>query len=109
MKLAIVKEDAKYQLVPPHQHKRNTAEKQFGLKNHLLAGITTCDPDFPITEWDGLLRQSEITLNLPCTSSINTKLSAWAYLSSVFDFNKTPSAPPCSERIIHYKPNQRAN
>ena len=45
-------------------------------KNHLLAGIATCDLDFPITEWDRLLRQSKLTLNLLHPSRINTNLSA---------------------------------
>ena len=101
LKLEIVKSDATYELVPPHQHIINAAEKAIRTsKNHLQAGIATCDPYFPITERDRLLHQSEITLNLLRTSRINTKLSAREYLSGVFDFNKTPLAPPGSNRKI---------
>ena len=66
LKLAIIKKNAKYELVPPHQHRRNAAEKAIRtLKNHLLSGLATCDNQFPIHEWDRLLpQQCELTLNL---------------------------------------------
>ena len=49
LKLAILSTDAKFQLVPPHQHRRNEAERAIRTyKNHLLAGLATCGPDFPI-------------------------------------------------------------
>ena len=59
LKLAILNTNSTFELVPPHQHRRNAAERAIRTaKNHLLAGIATCDPDFPITEWDRLLRPS---------------------------------------------------
>ena len=49
LRLAITKNGTKYELVPPHQHRRNAAERAIRTyKNHLLAGLATCDPDFPI-------------------------------------------------------------
>ena len=71
-------------------------------------GLATCDPDYPIAEWDQLLTQSEITLNLLRNSPVNPKLSAWAYLNVCFDFNKTPMAPPGTKLIMHSKPEQQA-
>ena len=77
----ILKSTLKYngiqvELVPPDQHRRNAAERAIRTgKNHLLAGFATCDPEFPITEWDRLLQQGELTLNLLRNSRINTKLS----------------------------------
>ena len=66
-----------YQLAPPHQHRRNAAERAIRTyKNHLLAGIATCDPKFPIREWDRLLEKCDLTLNLLRNSRINPKLSA---------------------------------
>ena len=39
---AIVKIKGKYELVPPHQHRRNAAEKAIRTaKNHLLAELAT--------------------------------------------------------------------
>ena len=95
LRRAILKIGGNYELVPPYMHRRNAAEVAIKTaKNHLLTGLATCGPDFPISEWDRLLRQCELTLNLLRTSRVNTKLSAWAYLNGVFDFNKTPLAPP---------------
>ena len=54
-----------FQGVPPHSHRRNAAERAIQTwKNHFCAGLATCDPNFPLTEWDLLLPQAEITLNL---------------------------------------------
>ena len=77
LKLAILSTDVKFELVPPHQHRRNAAERAICIyKNHLLAGLATCDPDCPVEEWDRLLFQCELTLNLLRTSRINPKLSS---------------------------------
>ena len=47
-----------HQLVPPHIHRRNAAERAIRTyKNHLIAGLYTCDPKFPSREWDQLLPQ----------------------------------------------------
>ena len=95
LKLAIIKNNAKYELVPPHQHRRNAAEKAIRtFKNHFLSGLATCDGEFPIQEWDRLLPQCEMTLNLLRNSRYNSKLSSWAVLNGNHDFNKVPLAPP---------------
>ena len=49
------KHEVTFELVPPHLHHRNAAERAIcSFKNHLLAGLATYDPDFPIREWDWL-------------------------------------------------------
>ena len=48
LKTAIGKEAATYQLVPPHVHRRNAAERAIKtFKNHLLGCLATCDCDYP--------------------------------------------------------------
>ena len=75
-------------------HRRNAAERAIRtFKNHCVAGFATCDKNFLLAEWDRLLTQAEIMLNLLCTSRVNPKLSAYAYLFGNFNFNKTPLAP----------------
>ena len=38
-----------FELVPPHQHRRNAAERAIcTFKNHFLAGLASCDPEFPL-------------------------------------------------------------
>ena len=79
-----------YQLVPPHQHRRNAAEAAIRtFKNHFFSGLATCDPQYPIAEWDCLLPQAELILTLLQNSKINPKLSTWPHLNGMFNFNKT--------------------
>ena len=97
-----------FQLVPPENHRKNAAERAIQtFKNHFLAGIASLPQDFPLSEWDHLLEQSEITLLLLRSSRTNPKLSSYAYLNGNFDFNKTPLAPPGTKLVIHNRPNSR--
>ena len=52
--------DIEYQLVPPHIHRRNSAERAIRtFKNHFIAGLCTTDPNFPMHLWDHLLPQAD--------------------------------------------------
>ena len=54
-----------YQLVPPHDHRRNKAEKAIQMfKDHFVAILCGADTSFPFNLWDLLLRQAEHTLNM---------------------------------------------
>ena len=65
-----------YQIVPPHIHRRNAAERAIiTWKDHLIADICTSDPYFPMHLWDHLLPQCDMTLNMMRTSRINPPLS----------------------------------
>ena len=45
-------EHVEYQLVPPHIHRRNSAERAIQtFKNHFIAGLTSTDPNFPLSNW----------------------------------------------------------
>ena len=59
-------------------------------KNHFKADLASLDPDFPLSEWDRLISQDEIKLNLftpPCTSILaNSKpdvRASWAPTSEM--------------------------
>ncbi len=93
-----------YQLVPPHVHRRNAAERAIStFKDHFIAGLASTDKLFPIHLWDRLIPQSILTLNLMRQSRLNPRLSAEAQLNGAFDFNKTPLAPPGTRVIVHEK------
>ena len=110
LKQALTKNKKQYELTPPNIHRRNAAERAIRtFKNHCMAGFASCDKDFPLAEWDRLLVQAELTLNLLRTSRVNPKLSAYAYLFGNFDFNKTPLAPPGTKVIIHRKAKVRGS
>jgi hypothetical protein len=51
--------DVDYQLVPPHCHRRNAAERAIGTFKehfvHFVAGLSSVDPSFPLHFWDILL------------------------------------------------------
>ena len=53
-----------------------------------------------------LLPQAEITLNLLCTSRVNTNLLAYAFLLGNYDFNKPPIPMALSGTriVVHVKP-----
>ena len=108
LKNAMAMENVTYQLVPPHNKRANPAERAIQtFKNHLIAGLCSCDPSFPITEWDRLLPQAVLTLNLLRAARVNPRLSAYAYLFGHFDFNRTPVAPPGTKVLVHDKPTAR--
>ena len=64
-------------------------------------------PYFPLHQWDQLIDQAVITLNLLRPARINPALSAYAYLFCMFNYSATPLAPPGIKCQIHEKPNQR--
>ena len=68
-----------FQFVPPYTHRANVAERAIQtFKGHFKAGLASVHPDFPISEWDRLLEQAFLTLNLLRASKVNPKLSAYA-------------------------------
>jgi hypothetical protein len=89
--------DVQYQLVPPHCHRRNAAERYIHtFKEHFVAGLASIDPYFPLHLLDRLLPQAEMTLNLLWTSKQHTQLSAAAHFHGMVDYNKTAfSLPGC--------------
>jgi hypothetical protein len=97
-----------YQLVPPHCHRRNAAERAIRtFKEHFVAGLSSVDPSFPLHLWDRLLPQAEITLNLLRTYRLHPQLSAAAHYHGLVDYNKTAFALPGCKIIAHENPGKR--
>jgi hypothetical protein len=107
-KRQIHKSGAQHQLVVPYDHRVNAAERAIRTwKNHFIACLCSTDPRFPVVLSDRLIPQAVITLNLLRTSRINPQLSAHAQLYGMFDFNKTPLAPPGTRALIFEDPDTR--
>jgi hypothetical protein len=100
--------DIAYQLVPHRCHRRNATERAIRtFKEHVVVGLSSVDPSFPMHLWDRLLPQAEITLNLLRTSRLHPQLSAAAHFHGLVDYNKTAFAPPGCKIIAHEKPGKR--
>ena len=95
-------------MVPPHAHRTDLAEHAIQtFKQHFKTGLALVDTDFPLSQWDRLLEQAEMTLNMLRAARANPKLSAYAYLFGEFDFNATSLAPPGTQVDTHSKPSVR--
>lgn len=62
---------------------------------------------FPDNQWDRLIPQAVMTLNVLRPSRINPKTSAYNQIWGNFDFSKTPLAPPGCKVVIHESPEAR--
>ena len=77
-----------FQLVKPHNHQTNNAEQAVQtFKNHLIAGLCTCDENFPSLLWPQSLQQAHDALNMLQTSRVHPQLSAYHVLEGAHDYN----------------------
>ena len=72
-----------------------------------MAGLSSCDPNFPLNFWDCLIPQATLTINLLRPSCLNPRLSAESQLKSAFDYNRTPLAPPATCVFVSEAPVDR--
>ena len=94
-------EGIKMQLVEPHNHRSNAAERAIQtFKNHTIAGLCTCDEDFPSVLWCKLIKQAQDTLNMLRTLHVHPQLSANHVLEGPHDFNCAPFAPTGTHATI---------
>ena len=98
----------KLELVPPHDHRTNPAEKCIdNFKCHLIAGLSALDPKFPLHLWCRLLPQCEDTLNMLRTSCQHSHMSSYTHMNGPFDYNVTSIAPPGLKTLIYETPEQQ--
>jgi hypothetical protein len=107
-KQAIRDNNLTYQLVPPHDHRRNLAEKAIQtFKAHFISILCGTDPNFPLHLWDRLLPQAEHTLNMLRRAKVTPTVSAYAYLWGQHDYNTNPFAPLGCKVEAHTTPSTR--
>jgi hypothetical protein len=81
------------QLVPPHNHWVNAAERAITtFEEHFVMALTTVDMLCPLQLWDKFLPQVKLTLNLLRFSHRNPCVSANQELYNPFNFNNMPLA-----------------
>eukprot|EP01034_Spumella_vulgaris_P031394 gene31394-38776_t len=95
--------------VPPHNHRANRAERAIrDFKNHLISMFCTCNPSFPVSLWEDMLPQAEITINTLRPFGPTPEMSAYEGMhGKQFDFNRHPIAPCGTAVIIHETPATR--
>ena len=97
-----------YQIVPPDIHQRNAAEcTNFTFKDHFLSILAGINNAFPKYLWDLLSEQADLTLNLLLQSTLNPRISAWAYYNVPSESNATLLGPIGCRVIIHKNPSTR--
>ena len=102
MKKEFRKNNVDFQLVPPHVHRRNAAERAIQtFKSHFIAGLATLPYDFPMKEWDRLLPHAQLTLNHLQASRRQPTLSAHAAALGAYNFDARPLAPPGTKVLVH--------
>ena len=100
--------DMDHQLVPPHIHRRNIAERAVQtFKDHFTTILCGTDKNFPMHLWCRLMPQAITTLNLLRKSNLQPNMSADEHLNGVFDFNRTPLAALGTRVLLHETPNKR--
>jgi hypothetical protein len=98
----ITEKEMSYQLVPPHCHRANAAERAIRtFKEHFKSGLAKVDPAFQIHLWDRLLPHAEITLNILRSSRLHPQLSAAVHYHGLIYYNRTASGSPGCKIIAH--------
>jgi hypothetical protein len=82
IKKFLTKNKCKPQVVEPRNHRVNTNKSVIQtFKVALIAALAITDSDFPFQLWDQLTPQVEDTLNMLCTSKIDSTKSAYKILN----------------------------
>jgi len=106
----ILENDMTYQLVPPHDHRRNVAEKAVQVfKDHFIAVLCGTDNKFPIKLWCQILRQAEHQLNLLRKSRVDPSKPSFEVMNGKHDYNVNPFAPLGCAVEIHVVPSKKKN
>ncbi len=108
LKQAIRENKCKVELTPADQHRWNAAEWAIQtFKGHFISVLAGFADSFPINQWDELLPQTILTLNLLQQPNVAPNISAYAYHHGSFDYNCMPIAPMGCAVQFHIKPSQQ--
>jgi hypothetical protein len=93
IKAFLIEWQCKLQLVEPHNHRMNAAERIIQTFNDaFIAALAPTDSDFPLQLWDKITHQVQDTLNLIWATWINLAISAYKALNGPYDWNQYPLA-----------------
>lgn len=105
IKKFLTEKECKLQLVEPHNHRVNAAERAIQtFKDAFIATLATTDSEFPLQLWDRLAPQVQDTLNLLRASRTHPDISAYEALNGPYDWGRYPLAPPGCKAVIYESP-----
>jgi hypothetical protein len=110
IKKFLTKKECDLQLVEPHNHRVNAAERAIQtFKDAFIAALATTDREFPLQLWDRLAPQVQDTLNLLRASRINPNILAYEALNGPYNWDRYPLTPPGCKAIIYKAPAVRGS
>jgi hypothetical protein len=102
IKQFLTENECKLQLVEPHNHRVNAAERAIKtFKDAFIAALATTDSDFPLQLWDKITPQVQDTLNMMRTSRVDPAKLAYEILNGPYDWNRYPLAPLGCKAVIY--------
>jgi hypothetical protein len=110
IRMFLSEEECDLQLVEPHNHRVNAAERAIRtFKDAFISALTTTDKDFPLQLWDKITPQVIITLNMMRASRVDPTKSAHEILYGAYDWNRYPLAPLGCRAVIYEDGNTRGS
>jgi hypothetical protein len=98
----LTKKECKLQLVEPHNHQVNAAERAIQtFKDAFISALATTDKDFPLQLWDKLTPQIILTLNMMRALRIDPTKSAHEVMYGKYDWNCYPLAPLGCRAVVY--------
>jgi hypothetical protein len=108
IKKILTENDCKLQIVGPHNHHVNAAERAIQtFKGAFIAALATTDSDFPLQLWDRLTPQVKDTLYMLRASCVNPSKLAYKILNGPYDWNRYPLAPLGCKAVVYKDGNTR--
>ena len=105
----ILENEMEYQLVPPHDHRRNIAEKAIQVfKDHFVSVLCGTNDKFPMKLWCCILRQVQHQLNMLQVSRVDPSKSSFDVLNGSHNYNTNSFAPLGYKVAIHVVPRKRS-
>ncbi len=102
IKKILTENDCKLQVVEPHNHRVNAAERAIQtFKAAFIAALATTDSAFPLQLWDCLTPQVKDTLNMLRTSRVEPTKLAYEILNGAYDWNRYPLAPLGCKAVVY--------
>ncbi len=97
-----MEEECKLQLVEPHNHRVNAAERAIQIfKDAFIFTLATTDCDFPLQLWDKLMPQVINTLNMLRAARIDPTKLAYKVVYRPSDWNRYPLVPLGCKAVVY--------